>query len=73
VTAGIPALHAAVIDPGMFKSVEVKNCLETWESAVTEPDKGGFLAHTVHGALQIYDLPDPVRDLQDRKLISKAQ
>jgi cephalosporin-C deacetylase-like acetyl esterase len=58
--AGIVALHAAALRPEMFASVTVRKTPRDWTSAVRQPVPTGLLDATVHGALEVYDLPDLV-------------
>jgi cephalosporin-C deacetylase-like acetyl esterase len=58
--AGIVALHAAALQPELFASVTVRNTPRDWSSVVGQPVPTGQLDFTVHGALQVYDLPNLV-------------
>ena len=57
--ATIPALHAEFCEPDTFDHLTVVNTLVSWTNMV---ENGGYsktpLASVVHGALQVYDLPD---------------
>ncbi len=57
--ATIPALHAEFCEPETFGHLTVINTLVSWTNMV---ENGGYsttpLASVVHGALQIYDLPE---------------
>ncbi len=66
--AGIPALHAAALAPEAFTSITLRQPLESWSSIVGRPVPSGLLPTTVHGALQVYDLPDLVRIVGAEKL-----
>src|SRR5262245_39376065 len=57
----IPALHAAALSEGSFASITLRQMPESWSSVVSQPVPTGQLPMTVHGALQMYDLPDLVR------------
>ena len=59
--SGIIALHAAAMRPDLFTSVTLKNTPHDWTSVVSNPTPIGMLDSTVHGALNVYDLPDLVR------------
>lgn len=61
--AGIPALHAAALEPGLFASLTLRRSLPSWSDVVGQSVPSGQLTSTVHGALRIYDLPDLVRSL----------
>lgn len=60
---GVPALHAAALEPQCYASVELVETLQSWTSVVEAPQTRNQLANTVHGALRIYDLPDLVTTL----------
>lgn len=64
--AGIPALHAAALEPGLFASVTLRRSSESWSSVVGQTVPKGQLTSTVHGALRVYDLPDLVRTLDPK-------
>ena len=59
--AGIVALHAAVLNPGLFASVTLHDTPGDWSSVVGQPVPAGLIDSTVQGALELYDLPDLVR------------
>ncbi len=57
---GVPALHAAALEPELFASVRLIRTLQSWELVVRTPEARNQLINTVHGALSYYDLPDLV-------------
>ena len=59
--AGIVALHAAALNPRLFASVTLRDTPRDWSSVVGQPIPAGQLDSAVHGALEVYDLPDLVR------------
>ena len=59
--AGIVALHAAAVHPTLFATVTIKNAPRSWTNIVGDQNAQGQLDSIVHGALQVYDLPDLVR------------
>jgi len=59
--AGIVALHAAALHPNIFASVTLRDTPRDWASIVRQENAAGQLDSTVHGALEVYDLPDLVR------------
>ena len=59
--AGIVALHAAALNPGLFASVTLRDTPRDWASVVRQTTPAGHLDSTVHGVLETYDLPDLVR------------
>lgn len=66
--AGVPALHAAALEPDLFASVTLRRTLQSWSPVVGQSVPAGILTSTVHGALQTYDLPDLVRSLDAAKI-----
>lgn len=62
--AGVPALHAAALEPGLFRSVDLRNTIKTWSELLTTPVTRDQLVNTVHGALELYDLDDLERSLK---------
>jgi len=67
-TAGIPALHAAALEPVMFASLTLRQTLASWASVVGNKEASDQLIATVHGALRVYDLPDLVASLDSVKV-----
>jgi dienelactone hydrolase len=63
---GIPALHAAALEPGLFKSVKLTRTLTSWSKVIHERLNKGLVTHLVHGALTQYDLPNLVAALGDK-------
>jgi len=63
---GTAALHAAALEAGLFQSVKLARTLRSWSEVVSdrltrvEPDE------IVHGALEVYDLPDLAGVLGDK-------
>lgn len=59
--AGLPALHAAALEPAMFESLTLRETTTSWADVVQAPLGNAHLSETIHGALAVYDLPDLVR------------
>lgn len=59
--AGVIALHAAALRPDLFTSVTLRDTPKDWSSLVAVNAPGGHLDSAVHGALEVYDLPDLVK------------
>ena len=57
----IVALHAAALNPKLFASVTLRDTPHDWTSVVGQSIPAGQLDSVVHGALEVYDLPDLVR------------
>jgi hypothetical protein len=66
--AGVPAIHAAALEPDAFATVTLQDPLESWSSVVEQTAPSGLLTTTVHGALHVYDLPDLVQSLGPDKV-----
>ncbi len=56
--AGIPALHAAALEPRLFASVRIARALSSWTDVIAAGRHRDQLVNAVHGALAVYDLPD---------------
>jgi dienelactone hydrolase len=67
--AGVPALHAAALEPELFKSVRLRRALASWADVVRISAPLGLWCSTVHGALKTYDLPDLVQTLSPEKIV----
>jgi dienelactone hydrolase len=62
--AGPVALHAAALEAKLFSQVELRQALNSWDAVVRDrAGCGPQLPNLVHGALQVYDLPDLRRQL----------
>ena len=55
---GIPALHAAAVEPKSFSSVRVVRTLDSWQRVFEPVVPERQLESVVHGVLKTYDLPD---------------
>ncbi len=55
---GLPALHAAALEPQLFSSVRIVRALGAWASVIECRTHEDQLVNAVHGALAVYDLPD---------------
>ena len=56
----VPALHAAIVEPGLFGSVTLRQPLQSWQSVADTPVTKRQLPNVIHGVLKHYDLPDLV-------------
>lgn len=68
---GIPALHAAAVEPGLFESVKLVRSLASWSAVVHSGRTQVQPAHIVHGALLKYDLPDLAATLDGRLTVEQ--
>ena len=64
---GIPALHAAALEPDLFQSARLVRTLRSWSAVIAAPITQVQQSHVVYGALHAYDLPDLAQTL-GRKL-----
>ena len=55
---GIPALHAAALEPDLFQSVKLGRTPHAWSAVVHTRLARLPISAVVHGALLTYDLPD---------------
>jgi len=55
---GVPALHAAALEPQLFASVKLSRTLASWSSVAHARQTNNQLVNAVHAALESYDLPD---------------
>ncbi len=58
---GVPALHAAALEPARFASVRIEGCLLSWSNAIELGITHNQLHNAVHAALCWYDFPDLAR------------
>jgi dienelactone hydrolase len=68
---GVPALHAAALEPDMFRSVKLIRSLVSWSNIIESGLSSNQLVNTVHGALTTYDLPDLAATLGDKLTIEQ--
>ncbi|MGE3777520.1 MAG: alpha/beta hydrolase family protein, partial [Pirellulaceae bacterium] len=55
---GVPALHAAALEPAQFATVHISRMLRAWSDIVQRTMSQDQAVNVVHGALTQYDLPD---------------
>jgi dienelactone hydrolase len=55
---GVPALHAAALEPQLFTFIHIKQSLPSWADVVGNPRARNQQINTVFGALHYYDLPE---------------
>lgn len=65
---GPAAVHAGALEPQLFASISLRNCLVSWSNVVRSPMAVDQLDNVVHGALKTYDLPDLLRTLPKEKV-----
>ncbi len=68
-SVGVPALHAAALEPALFHSVKLSQTLASWASVVHCRLTSLQYANVVHGALLEYDLPNLAATLGDKLTI----
>jgi hypothetical protein len=69
--AGPPAIHAVALEEGLFSSLRLQNCLSSWYDVVNTPLPKNILDNIVHGALQVYDLPDLISIIEKPEVINE--
>jgi hypothetical protein len=67
---GVPALHAAALEPDLFASVTISRSLCSWSNVIDLGRSQGQLTNVVHGALTYYDLSNLAEMLGDKLTIS---
>jgi hypothetical protein len=68
---GIPALHAAALEPSLFQSATISRSLVSWSNMIHNRLNKGLVTHLVHGALAHYDLPNLAATLGDKLTIKR--
>ncbi|MBN1851807.1 MAG: acetylxylan esterase [Pirellulales bacterium] len=66
---GVPALHAAVAEPGLFGQIRIERTLDSWASLIQQRAHKRQLVNLVHGALRAYDLTDLRAAIGDRLVV----
>lgn len=57
-TTGVPALHAAALEPDLFASAKISGTVRSWAEVPGAKPAKSQLINAVHGALKAYDLTD---------------
>ena len=68
-SVGVPALHAAALEPGLFASVKLSGTLISWANVVHMKPTHNQIINAVHGVLKVYDLPDLAGSLGEKLTI----
>jgi hypothetical protein len=68
---GVPALHAAALEPSLFRSVKLSRTLVSWSNVIHSRLHKGLAVNLVHGALVHYDLPNLAAALGDKLTIEE--
>jgi cephalosporin-C deacetylase-like acetyl esterase len=67
---GPAALHAAALEPQLFASLTLRECLLSWSDVVAaRPPDNALLINVVHGALRRYDLSDLLAAIPPEKRV----
>jgi hypothetical protein len=69
---GVPALHAAALEPSLFSSVKLSHMLVSWANVIECQATYNQYINVVHGALLDYDLPNLAAALGDRLTLEHA-
>jgi cephalosporin-C deacetylase-like acetyl esterase len=62
----IPALHAAALEPELFRSISLTGLLSSWSNVIELSRSLNQQINAVQGALKTYDLPDLAAILGDK-------
>ncbi|UCF16502.1 MAG: hypothetical protein JSW59_03400, partial [Phycisphaerales bacterium] len=68
---GVPALHAAALEPGLFSSAKLVRSLSSWSNVIELGRSINQQVNAVHGALTTYDLPDLAGTLGDKLIVEE--
>jgi cephalosporin-C deacetylase-like acetyl esterase len=68
---GVPALHAAALEPDLFSSVKLARSLTSWSNVIELGRSVNQQVNAVHGALTTYDLPDLAGMLGDKLIVKE--
>ena len=68
---GVPALHAAALEPDLFGSVRLTRSLVSWSNVIERRLSHDQLVNAVHGALLAYDLDNLAVTLDGRLTIEQ--
>ncbi|MHC4424987.1 MAG: alpha/beta hydrolase family protein [Planctomycetota bacterium] len=68
---GVPALHAAALEPDLFGSVKLVRSLFSWSNVIESGCSFNQQVNAVHGALTRYDLPDLAGILGDKLTVEE--
>jgi pimeloyl-ACP methyl ester carboxylesterase len=69
---GVPALHAAALEPALFKSVRLSRTLVSWASVIERRVTLNQYVNVVQGALLEYDLPNLAATLAAKLTVEDA-
>jgi dienelactone hydrolase len=69
---GIPAVHAAALEPNLFRSVRLRRTLVSWSNMIHKGLHNLTVMSVVHGALTHYDLPDLAATLGIKLTVEQA-
>jgi hypothetical protein len=68
---GVPALHAAALEPKLFASVKLTRTLASWSDVIRSGCCVNQQVNAVNGALTLYDLPNLAATLGDKLTIEE--
>lgn len=69
----VPSLHAAALEPQLFKSVKLIRSLTSFSNLIESGLSSNQLVNTVHAALTTYDLTDLTATIADRLTIEQPK
>jgi dienelactone hydrolase len=70
---GVPALHAAALEPELFGAVKLERSLVSWANVIELARSSGQQANAVYGALTAYDLPDLAATLAEKLTVEEPR
>jgi len=68
---GVPALHAAALEPELFGSVKLVRSLASWANVIALGRSSNQQVNAVFGALKVYDLPNLAATLGEKLTVEQ--
>jgi len=68
---GVPALHAATLEPELFGSLKLVRSLVSWANVIALGHSSNQQANAVFGALKVYDLPNLAGTLPEKLTVEQ--
>ena len=70
-SVGVPALHAAGLEPDLFSSIKLVRTLTSWSNVIELGRSVNQQVNAVHGALTTYDLPNIAGTLGEKLIVEE--
>lgn len=69
----VAAMHAGALEPSLIDRLEIRQGLNSWTDLSRAPLLENQICNVVHGALQVYDLPDLSSVMGHRLIVTLPQ